>query len=195
MKFQDIQNGEIVIDEVLIATKRCLEGVTKPVRKLIDKITNIKMFYDKLLDFIFFFFQFIIPGSKQIIQPEIYVTVIVHTPFFTNPAQQVLVQGWLVTMDNVARLMEIIESQLNLLEEKVAQVTSLVNLQLETLRAESERLVGGLFEEGGTSIGKNNTNNNMSAIAMVSPETGFVNMLRYGMLALSLLPEHSCASM
>ena len=119
--------------------------------------------------------------------------MIVHTPFFTNPAQQVLVQGWLVTIENVARLMQIIEEQLNILEEKVSQVTSLVNLQLEAMRAESERLVGGLFEEGGTSIGKNNANNNMSTIAMVSPETGFVNTLRYGMLALSLLPEHSCA--
>lgn len=137
--------------------------------------------------------QFLIPGSKKVIHPEIYVTVIVHTPFFTNPAQQVLVQGWLVTKENVANLMQTIETQLNLLEEKVAQVTSLVNLQLETLRAESERLVGGLFEEGGTSIGKSNVNNNVSTIAMVSPETGFVNMLRYGMLALSLLPEHSCA--
>jgi hypothetical protein len=105
----------------------------------------------------------------------------------------VLVQGWLVTMENIANLMQVIKTQLNLLEEKVAQVTSLVNLQLEALRAESERLVGGLFEEGGTSIGKNNTGNNVSTIAMVSPETGFINMLRYGMLALSLLPEHSCA--
>ncbi|XP_031787876.1 KICSTOR complex protein SZT2 isoform X2 [Nasonia vitripennis] len=162
----DIQHGEIVIDEVFTSTKRFLEGLTRP---------------------------FVVPGSKRVIHPEIYVTVIVHTPFFTNPAQQVLVQGWLVTKENVASLMQTIETQLNLLEEKVAQVTSLVNLQLETLRAESERLVGGLFEEGGTSIGKSNLNNNVSTIAMVLPETGFVNMLRYGMLALSLLPEHSCA--
>ncbi|KAJ8681967.1 hypothetical protein QAD02_017759 [Eretmocerus hayati] len=161
----DIQHGEIVIDEVYLATKRCLEGITKP---------------------------FVVPGCMRLIQPEIYVTVIIHTPFFTNPAQQVIVQGWLVTMENIANLMQVIETELNSLEEKVAQITSLVNSQLEILRAESERLVGGLFEEGNTSIGKANTGN-MSTIAMVSPETGFINMLRYGILALSLLPEHSCA--
>jgi hypothetical protein len=34
-------------------------------------------------------FQFSIPGSNFVFQPEIYVTVIAHTPFFTTPAQQV----------------------------------------------------------------------------------------------------------
>ena len=129
-------------------------------------------------------------------KPEIYVTIIAHTPFFTNPAQQVLVQGWLINMENLGSLMHFIEKQLNILEEKVAQVTGVINQQLENQRAESERLVGGLFEEGGTSIGNsnnNNNNNNMSSMSMVSPETSFVNMVRYGMLALSLLPDHSCA--
>ncbi|XP_014220610.1 KICSTOR complex protein SZT2-like isoform X1 [Trichogramma pretiosum] len=164
----DIENGEIVIDEIYSATQKCLEGITRP---------------------------FLIPGSKRMLHPEIYVTVIVHTPFFTNPAQQVLVQGWLVTTENVGRLMQVIESELKLLEEKVAQVTGLVNLQLETVRLESEKLVGGLFEESSTNIGKNNANNIGTNLGMVSPETGFVNMLRYGMLALSLLPEYSCAQL
>lgn len=134
-----------------------------------------------------------IPGSKKVIHPKVYVTVIIHTPFFTNPAQ-VIVQGWLVTRENVNDLIKVIESQLNLLEEKVAYVTNLVNLQLETLRTESERLVGGLFEENnGASINKSNASSTLPTPAMVSPETGFVNIVRYGMLALSLLPEHSCA--
>jgi len=34
-------------------------------------------------------FQFNIPGSTFVFEPEIYVTVIAHTPFFTTPAQQV----------------------------------------------------------------------------------------------------------
>ena len=120
------------------------------------------------------------------------MTVIAHTPFFTNPAQQVLVQGWLLSKENVSSLMELIESELNFLEERVAQVTNLVNSQLECLRTENEKLVGGLFEEGGTAMGKNNANN-ISGVAMASPDTSFINMLRYGILALSLLPEHSCA--
>ncbi|XP_012229201.2 KICSTOR complex protein SZT2-like isoform X1 [Linepithema humile] len=159
----DVQNEQIVLDEVCLATKRCLEGITKP---------------------------FVVPGSKRVMQPEIYITVIAHTPFFTSPAQQVLVQGWLVTADNVNSLTQYIEKQLYLLEERVATVTAIANQQLENLRAESERLVGRLFEESSTCLNKNNCN-----ISIVSPEASFVNMLRYGMLALTLLPEHSCAHM
>lgn len=124
-------------------------------------------------------------------QPEIYVTVIAHTPFFTSPAQQVLIQGWLVTIANVEHLIQLIRSQMDFLEKKVASVTAVANQQLEALRAESQRLVGGLFEEGGTHLGKNN--NCIPNVPMVSPEASFINMLRYGILALTLLPEHSCA--
>lgn len=125
-------------------------------------------------------------------QPEIYVTVIAHTPFFTSPAQQVLVQGCLLTTDNVNSLTQYIEKQLYLLEERVATVTGIANQQLENLRAESERLVGGLFEENSNCLNKNNSNC-IANISMVSPDASFINMLRYGMLALTLLPEHSCA--
>ncbi|KYN29036.1 Protein SZT2, partial [Trachymyrmex cornetzi] len=159
----DVQSGEIVIDELCLTTKRCLEGITRP---------------------------FTIPGSRRVMQPEIYVTVIAHTPFYTSPAQQVLVQGWLITLDNVNSLTQYVEKQLYLLEERVATVTAIANQQLENLRAESERLVGRLFEESSTCLNKNNCN-----ISIVSPEASFVNMLRYGMLALTLLPEHSCAHM
>jgi len=121
-------------------------------------------------------------------QPEIYVTVIAHTPFFTSPAQQVLVQGWLITTDNVTSLIQFIEKQLYLLEERVATITAVANQQMENIRAESERLVGRLFDESSNCLNKNSCN-----ISIVSPEASFVNMLRYGMLALTLLPEHSCA--
>lgn len=125
-------------------------------------------------------------------RPDIHVTVIVHTPFFTNPAQQVLVQGWLINTDNVGYLLQFIEKQLNLLEKKIALVTGMANQQLEAMRAESDQLVGGLFEEGGSSMGINSSGSMMN-VTMVSPEASFINMLRYGMLALALLPEHSCA--
>ena len=55
---------------------------------------------------------------------------------------------------------------------------------------ESERLVGKLFEDepgGGDGAAAS------AAVPMVSPDMGFVNMLRYGILALQLLPENSSA--
>ncbi|XP_071641019.1 KICSTOR complex protein SZT2-like isoform X2 [Temnothorax longispinosus] len=110
----DVQSGEIVIDEVYLVTKQCLEGITKP---------------------------FTIPDSRCVMQPEIYLTVIAHTPFFTSPAQQILVQGWLITADNVNSLTQYVEKQLYLLEERVATVTAIANQQLENLRAESEGLL------------------------------------------------------
>ena len=54
----------------------------------------------------------------------------------------------------------------------------------------SERLVGKLFEdESGVGDGSAAS----PAVPMVSPDMGFVNMLRYGILALQLLPENSSA--
>lgn len=191
---QDIQHGEIVIDEIYMATKRCLEGITRPVSYSIFPAQNQTQRYTIIYFFSFIFLsQFVVPGSDRVMKPEIYVTVIAHTPFFTSPAQQVLVQGWLVNMDNVGLLTRFVEQQLNILEEKVAYVTAIANQQLETLRSESERLVGGLFEEGGTCAGQSNCGS-ITNISMVSPEASFINMLRYGMLALALLPECSCAS-
>lgn len=95
-------------------------------------------------------------------------------------------------MDNIKQLTNFIESQLHILEEKVACVTSVAIQQLENIKAESERLVGGLFEENSTCLNKNNNTFAVNT-SIISPESSFINMLRYGMLALTLLPEHSCA--
>ncbi|XP_034939533.1 KICSTOR complex protein SZT2-like [Chelonus insularis] len=161
----DIQHGEIVIDEVCTATKKSLESLSEP---------------------------FAVPGSKFILQPDIYVTIIVHTPFITNPAQQILVQGWLVNTENIRYLMEFIEKRLNVLEERIAQVTSVVYQQQENFRPESAGLVSGLFEERASGMNTSMTNS-IGNISVISPEASFINMLRYGLLALALLPEHSCA--
>jgi hypothetical protein len=51
--------------------------------------------------------------------------------------------------------------------------------------------VGGLFEE---SSDGDMVPPPAARVPMVAPDAGFVNMLRYGMLALRLLPESSCKS-
>ncbi|XP_063994970.1 KICSTOR complex protein SZT2-like [Diachasmimorpha longicaudata] len=150
----DIQRGEVVMDEVYMAMKQCLENVSK---------------------------SFTVPGTKRILRPEIYVTIIVHTPFFTNPAQQVLVQSWLITSENILYLMQFIEKRLNSLEENIA-------------RAEAERSSSGIFEDEISAMGMTlNSSHSLSNMSVISSEASFINMLRYGMLALALLPEHSCA--
>lgn len=63
----------------------------------------------------------------------------------------------------------------------MAQTSNIIFLQ-----ADSERLVGGLFEETMQPISSENP--------MINPDTGFINMLRFGMLALKLLPDSSSAS-
>lgn len=55
---------------------------------------------------------------------------------------------------------------------------------------ESEKLVGGLFEEAYEKQVQMST----AEIAMVSPDSGFINLLRFGMLALRLLPHSSLSS-
>ncbi|CAD6224796.1 GSCOCG00005557001-RA-CDS, partial [Cotesia congregata] len=161
----DIQRGAIVLDEVCTATKEFLENISKP---------------------------FPIPGSKIILQPEVYVTVIAHTPFLTNSAQKIIIQGWLVNTTNIADLMKVIEKQLISLEERIAHVTGMVYQQQEIFRPDNNGMVNALFEERTSGV-CSNISNSIGNLSILSPETTFINMLRYGLLAVALLPENSCA--
>ncbi|XP_057320134.1 KICSTOR complex protein SZT2-like [Microplitis mediator] len=163
----DIQRGEIVLDEVCTATKEFLENISKP---------------------------FPIPGSKIILRPEIYVTVIAHTPFITNSAQKVIIQGWLINTKNIDDLMKVIEKRLISLEEKIAHITGMIYHHQENFRPDSSGLVSGLFEER-NSVVNSSINNSIGNLSILSPETTFINMLRYGLLAVALLPDHSCANL
>ncbi|RZF32789.1 hypothetical protein LSTR_LSTR011435 [Laodelphax striatellus] len=163
----DIQRGRVMIDEILISLRRSVEG---------------------------FINSFRIPGSTRFFEPIVFVTVIVHTPFFTTPAQQVLVQGWKLTKLNVVEFLSAIEKQLQLLEDNIAHVSGLVHDQLAEFRlrqADSEKLVGALFEENTEKL----VLPSKTEISMVSPDSGFINLLRYGMLALRLLPPSSCPNL
>lgn len=155
----DIQNGEVMMDKVFTCLKTSLEGVSK---------------------------SFILPGSTLVFHPEIYVSIIANTPFFITPAQQVLVQSWHVTSDNLPDLFQNIQLELLKLENAVAEVSNIFINQLEANRVESDFLVGALFKE-------EHTKRTTSPVAMVNPDQGFINMLRFGMLALRLLPAASSA--
>ena len=58
--------------------------------------------------------------------------------------------------------------------------------------AEAERIVGGLFDSSADKASSSACN--PLVINMANPEMSFISMLRYGMLALELLPESSSAA-
>ena len=55
---------------------------------------------------------------------------------------------------------------------------------------QSERMMGALFEETVSSVSPL-----VPSIPMAAPDTGFVNMIQTGMLALQLLPPNSCGGL
>lgn len=158
----DLHYGEILFDELLTCFDRCIRGISQ---------------------------KLIIPGCPDAMLPEIYVTVIAHTPFFMSPAQQVLVKGVRISGEGstVDELLEMVSSQLRHLEQRIADVAGMAHDRLDQQLLDGEQLVGGLFEEDPQTCLPPN-------IPMVSPDANFVNMLRYSMLALSLLPENSLSS-
>lgn len=74
-------------------------------------------------------------------------------------------------------------------EVRLSCWTNLVEEQRDAQLADAERIVGGLFE----SSSDKTTNSLCSTISMATPEVAFISILRYGMLALELLPEKSSA--
>lgn len=106
----DFQKGVILFDEIFSCFKISLEGLCQ---------------------------QFTVPGNTLIFQPCIYLTVIVNTPFFMSPAQQVLVKGVQVTTKNLQEIIHLVQVQFNLLENRIAQVSALAHDQMDSQRVSS----------------------------------------------------------
>ncbi|KAF5294731.1 hypothetical protein FQA39_LY00215 [Lamprigera yunnana] len=151
----DIQKGEILFDKII----RC-----------------IKITVENLI------LQFTVPGNSLVFQPNLYLTVIVNTPFYMSPAQQVLVEGVVITEKNIQEILQLIEDQFNFLEGRIAHVSAMLHDEIESQQAEGRCT--------DTFVQLNN-GHNLSNIPLVLPDANFVNMLRYSMLAISLLPENS----
>ncbi|XP_047479590.1 KICSTOR complex protein SZT2-like isoform X5 [Penaeus chinensis] len=160
----DVTKGSVVLDEVFSTLKQCLKGIVRP---------------------------FYVPGSQLLFQPKVYLTIIAHTPFFKSQSQQVLVQGWLLMLHNLDAFLESIHAKLTMLESQLAEATAQTYDQMDIARDRSqlarEKVTGMLFDET-VDLGPTTVTN-----PMVSPDIGFVNMLRYGIVALQLLPENSSA--
>ncbi|KAK7582227.1 hypothetical protein V9T40_013672 [Parthenolecanium corni] len=160
----DIQHGAVLLDVIIKALRKSISYLVKPL---------------------------LLPGSSHCYSPEIFITVIAHTPFYISPAQQVLVQGWKISEENLEEFLEAVIRQLAFIEDAVAQVSGTIHDQFEHERKES--LIEQIELKKSTEALFNDTQENKFTptspnIAMVSPGSGFLNLLRYGMLALKLLP-------
>lgn len=147
----DLPHGEILLDELFRCLERSIRGLSEPV---------------------------VVEGCSLI--PDIYVTVIAHTPFFMSPAQQVLVKGVHLGGEGLDELLRSVAAQLRHLSQRIADVAGTAHDRLEQ---QTSALLDEDLEDAAS-----------SNIPMVSPDANFVNMLRYSMLALSLLPEFSLSS-
>ncbi|XP_066247487.1 KICSTOR complex protein SZT2-like [Euwallacea similis] len=126
--------------------------------------------------------QFTIPGNSLVFQPCIYLTILANTPFFITPAQQVILKGIQMTPKNVNEIIKCVETHFHMLEGKIAEACNHAIEKIQTQRAAHDAtLSGGEFES--FDVGR------LSKIPMVTPDANFVNMLRYSMLAIYLLPE------
>lgn len=131
-----------------------------------------------------------------------------------------LVQGWKITEKNVDEFLGAVQRQLKFIEDAVAKVSGNIHEQFERERKKSlvevsRRLstipnsislfinsttVSQQIELKKSTEALFNDSQEMSFtptspnIAMVSPGSGFLNLLRYGMLALKLLPISNFSS-
>lgn len=76
--------------------------------------------------------QFTIPGSSIVFHPCIYLTVIVNTPFFISPAQQVLVKGVKVSSHNMEEIISLVQKHFHILEGRIAVVSTLAYDQIDS---------------------------------------------------------------
>ncbi|XP_078582766.1 KICSTOR complex protein SZT2-like isoform X1 [Branchiostoma floridae x Branchiostoma japonicum] len=121
------------------------------------------------------------PGSSHVFTPQIYVTVIAYTPLISYKTQQVIIQGCLVTQTNLPALLATVRQQFYEVENKIAEGSRVV-------MQGTDDLSGGMFDDIVDPLG-----GKKAWDAMVTPDVGLVNMLRYGILALQLLPDNTSA--
>lgn len=172
----DTQCNSVLYQEVFTALSRSLKGLAQP---------------------------FFVPGSRLLFQPEIFVTVLAHTPFFTTEGQQVVAQGWKLTTDNVDNFIGLLKERFQEITESVSKVTARANDEREQDKASNFRnsltpdcfYLDNLFHElpsHAEVLGEDGFPVTSSCLS-IPPDIAMVNMYRCGLLALQLLPPQSSA--
>ncbi|XP_013407252.1 KICSTOR complex protein SZT2 isoform X2 [Lingula anatina] len=131
---------------------------------------------------------FYIPGSLLRIEPQLYITVVTYAPIVSCKAKQVLVQGCHVTHENVEEFLAVIKEKITELENYMAQSFEPFAKEMPSFDDDESVMFGLYPKEDG-----NLADMDPQPDSMVAADSGFVNLLRYGILALQLLPENSSA--
>ncbi|XP_071952903.1 KICSTOR complex protein SZT2-like isoform X2 [Antedon mediterranea] len=156
----DILSGRVSLIDIFRCFKNCLKGLIQP---------------------------FTVPGSMLLLKPQIYITVIAYTPLSALCTQQVLVQGCLLTEENLEPFLEDIQFKLEEYEDKIVLGTS------DTWQpSEASVTMNPVHFTDGQECTQRSS---QSKTEMVTPDIGLVNMIWYGILALQLLPENTSAGM
>uniref|UniRef100_A0A2S2NRV9 Protein SZT2 n=1 Tax=Schizaphis graminum TaxID=13262 RepID=A0A2S2NRV9_SCHGA len=165
----DIQRCHVMLDEMIVALRRSIEGFIRP---------------------------FIVPGSDKIVfEPQVYVTVIVHTPFYTSPAQQVLVQGWLINNRNFQEFIKTITTEMNRLENSLAMTKKTIRKPKHFIDENQSSNTPVSDDSNPNHHNLINNDSNVRPTFNNNPDSGFINTLRYGMLAVRLLPQSSISNL
>ncbi|XP_074640655.1 KICSTOR complex protein SZT2-like [Tubulanus polymorphus] len=152
----DIKSGDVLISQAFKALKNVIRGIVQ---------------------------SFCIPACNMVYKPLLYVTVIAYTPLVSPKIHQVLVQGYILTRNNVEEFLAHVHHLLDRFENCCAMKLA------EMFDDEDDQIItGGLFDDL-----IERPESPKEAIKIITPDAGFVNMLRYSILALQLLPENSSA--
>ncbi|GFR12271.1 KICSTOR complex protein SZT2 [Trichonephila clavata] len=129
---------------------------------------------------------FFVPGSEYYFSPQIYITVIAHIPNCSSSTPQAIIQGWILTPSNVDTLLEYLQSKLEYMCKLVKTASSTVHEEQIHFMM-SHDAAGSMIDstiEGNKMIKK---------VLDLSADISTLKVIRYGILALQLLPENSSA--
>ena len=109
---------------------------------------------------------FYVPGSKFLFQPEIYLTIVAYLPFYSLDVNNVIVHGFKLTMDNIDRLLQKVFERIYYYIELLSQNICSENFHDQYVYRQQWRTI-------------------------VPANLSLINMIRFGLLSLNLLPENS----
>ncbi|XP_029904813.1 KICSTOR complex protein SZT2 isoform X2 [Myripristis murdjan] len=152
----DDSTGEMIFDEVFHALSRCLAGLARP---------------------------FKVPGTDQLFQPKIFITILAYSSIIGLSSHQVLVQGCQLDRTDLDQFLHHIYQQLKAVENNIAEI----------LQQQHEQFEEPVLNSGPRSANMDGPPQRKQGVTMVSADMGLVSMVRQGILALQLLPPNSSA--